>query len=219
MEKYHAADNVSRIFLLRHNGFEWLRCILTTSHESENQLSREMKTVIRHWALLPFFGMAGCTNFSALRQDFQESGTQLGRVAGETRSASCPDCPIVPVALEKPDSTHVHTYRVYERAGGFSLVIPGVSRYLFAFNDLNDDFQFQDDEPHAWLACRKALAPVDDVTCSRAAKGATTTTRISKYASVMVAAPFWNKCSIEQQSPNNADAEHPPKTKRNPLKK
>lgn len=113
----------------------------------------------------------------------------------------------------------VHTYRVYEQASACSLVIPGVSRYPCAFNDLNDDFQFQDDEPHAWLACRKALAPVDDVTCSRAAKGATRTTRTSKYASVMVAAPFWNKCSIEQQSTNNADAEHPPKTKRNPLKK
>lgn len=107
--------------------------------------------MIRHWALLLLFGMAGCTNFSALRQDLQESRAQLGRIAGETRSASCPDCPIVLVALEKPDSTHVHTYRVYERAGGFSLVIPGISRYLFAFNDLNNDFQFQDNEPHAWL--------------------------------------------------------------------
>lgn len=110
-----------------------------------------METVIRQWALLLFFSMAGCTNFSALHKDMQESRSQLGRIAGEALSESCPDCPIVLVTLEKPDSAHVHTYRVYERAGAFSLFTRGVSRYLFAFNDLNNDFQFQESEPHAWL--------------------------------------------------------------------
>jgi len=107
--------------------------------------------VIRRVLLLLACCLAGCTNFSALRQDLRETRTQLGQLAGNIVSDACPDCPTIVVALDAPAAKTLHAYRVYEKPGRFSMVTLGSTRYLFAFNDLNNDFQFQDNEPHTWL--------------------------------------------------------------------
>lgn len=107
--------------------------------------------MIHRLALLLACCLAGCTNFIELRQELQEARTQLGRISGTVVSKSCQDCPTILVALDVPASEQVHTYRVYERPGAFSMVTLGSSRYLFGFNDLNRDFQFQEGEPSGWL--------------------------------------------------------------------
>lgn len=102
--------------------------------------------------------LAGCTNFIELREDLQEAKTQLGRISGTVVSKTCADCPTVLVVLDDPTSEKVHTYRVYERPGAFSMVTLGSSRYLFGFNDLNRDFQFQEGEPSGWLRLPDSFA-------------------------------------------------------------
>ena len=109
------------------------------------------KTLIRRMVLLLACCLAGCTHFAALHQDLQESRTQLGRLAGNIVSDTCPDCPTIVVALETAESKTTQSHRVYEKPGPFSMVTLGSTRYLFAFNDLNNDFQFQNNEPHTWL--------------------------------------------------------------------
>lgn len=95
--------------------------------------------------------VAGCTNFSELRQELNEARSQLGRVSGHVVSKSCPDCPTILVALDAPTAKQVHTYRVYERPGHFEMVTFGGSRVLFGFNDLNNDFEYQASEPSGWV--------------------------------------------------------------------
>lgn len=114
--------------------------------------------MIRSVALLLACFLTGCTNFIELRENLQEARTQLGRVSGTVVSKTCADCPTVLVALDAPNSEKVHTYRVYERTGAFSMVTLGSSRYLFGFNDLNRDFQFQEGEPSGWLRLPESFA-------------------------------------------------------------
>lgn len=112
----------------------------------------------RRLALLFACFLAGCTNFIELRENLQEAGTQLGSISGTVVSKTCTDCPTILVALDDRASEKVHTYRVYERPGDFSMVTLGSSRYLFGFNDLNRDFQFQEGEPSGWLRLPDAFA-------------------------------------------------------------
>lgn len=104
----------------------------------------------RYLVLILVCLLTGCSNFLELRKELQESRTQLGRISGTVLSRGCPDCPTILVAIDDQNSSKIHTYRVYERPGAFSMVTLGGSRYLFGFNDLNNDFEFQQDEPHGW---------------------------------------------------------------------
>ena len=95
--------------------------------------------------------LAGCTNFLALRQELQEAQIHLRRISGTVVSASCPECPTILAAIDDPAAESVDTYRVYERPGRFEMVISRKSRFLFGFNDLNNDFLFQENEPSGWV--------------------------------------------------------------------
>ncbi|MDD2742099.1 MAG: alpha/beta hydrolase [Rhodocyclaceae bacterium] len=85
-----------------------------------------------------------------LRDELKEAKSRLGRIAGTVASPACQRCPTVLVALGADGKT-VHTYRVLERPGAFEMVTFGDSRLVFGFNDLNSDFQFQPNEPGAWV--------------------------------------------------------------------
>lgn len=91
--------------------------------------------------------LASCSNFLSLREELEEAKTNLGRIEGKVVSPTCPDCPVIIVALGEKGERSVHTYRVYEKTGPFQMVTFGGSRYLFAFNDLNNDFEHQSNEP------------------------------------------------------------------------
>jgi uncharacterized alpha/beta hydrolase family protein len=93
--------------------------------------------------------LASCGNFLSLREELQEAKSNLAHIEGKLVSPACQDCPVIIVARGKKGERSVHTYRVYEKAGHFQMVTYGGSRYLFAFNDLNNDFQHQPDEPSA----------------------------------------------------------------------
>ena len=104
--------------------------------------------MIKRLALvLTCLALAACGNFLSLREELQEAKTNLGRIEGKAISPTCPDCPVIIVAMGEKGERSVHTYRVYEKAGPFQMVTFGGSRYLFAFNDLNNDFEHQSDEP------------------------------------------------------------------------
>ena len=106
------------------------------------------------WRLLPavLLGLllAGCGNLLNLHADLKEARTNFHRVAGRIESPTCPECPTIVVALGDRSGRQVHTYRVFEKPGKFDMVILAGSRYLFAFNDLNGDFEYQPDEPSGW---------------------------------------------------------------------
>lgn len=108
---------------------------------------------------LALFCLAGCTNFSGLQQDRQEARASLGYIAGELASETAPNRPTIVVTLAAPEAKRALSYRVYERAGAFAMTVPGAARYLFAFNDLNHDFNFQENEPSAWLELPEHFGP------------------------------------------------------------
>lgn len=95
--------------------------------------------------------LAGCGNFLELRKELKEADSRLGRISGTVRSPDCERCPTILVALGDTEGKKVHTYRVMDHPEAFDMVTLGDSRYVFGFNDLNNDFQFQADEPSGWL--------------------------------------------------------------------
>ncbi len=105
----------------------------------------------RFWLVIACMAMAACGNFISLREELQEAKSNLGRIEGRLLSPACQDCPVIVVALAEKGERSVHTYRVYEKAGHFQMVTFGGSRYLFAFNDLNNDFEHQPDEPSGMI--------------------------------------------------------------------
>lgn len=114
--------------------------------------------------ILAFAGLlAGCTNFLELRQELRESQTRLSRISGTVVSPSCAECPTILIALDDPAAESVHTYRVYERPGRFEMVTFRESRFLFGFNDLNNDFQFQENEPSGWVTLPEDFAAASQV--------------------------------------------------------
>lgn len=94
-----------------------------------------------------------------LRRDLQELENSFGVLGGSTHSASCEACPTIIVALGETDGEQVLTYRVLERPGPFELAVPGGTRHLFAFNDRNNDFVHQPDEPSARLTLPADFGP------------------------------------------------------------
>ena len=94
--------------------------------------------------------LSACGNFLNLRKELSEAKSHLGYLAGNVTSPSCPDCSTILVALGDIDEKTVHSYRIYERPMDFEIVTFSKARYLLAFNDLNNDFEFQENEPCAF---------------------------------------------------------------------
>jgi len=94
--------------------------------------------------------LASCGNLLSLREELKEAKRGFIQVSGQLDSPSCANCPTIVVAMGDKKGKEIHAYRVFERAGSFQMVTLAGSRYLFAFNDLNNDFEYQPDEPSGW---------------------------------------------------------------------
>lgn len=103
------------------------------------------------FALIPALLLCGCTSLLELRRDLREIRDSFGQASGTLISPECPTCPVILASFGDQQGKTVHTYRVYESPGPFLLTTLPDSRYLFAFNDINGDFEHQPGEPSAWI--------------------------------------------------------------------
>jgi pimeloyl-ACP methyl ester carboxylesterase len=94
---------------------------------------------------------AGCGNFSRLAADIMESAGTLRLVSGSLQAPACERCELIVAVLGDERGDAIHNYRVFEHPGNFRIAALNTSRYLFAFQDLNRDFTYQDNEPGAWF--------------------------------------------------------------------
>lgn len=119
--------------------------------------------------IIPALLLSACSNLLDLRQDLIAARSTFALVAGSVESPACPDCPTIVVALGDHTGKKIHGYRVLESPGSFEIFTPGAPRHVFAFNDLNSDFQYQPEEPAGWYelpADFKAGQRIDDVQIS-----------------------------------------------------
>ena len=100
--------------------------------------------------------LSGCSGLVKLSSDLRETARDIRLVSGTVTSPACRDCETIIVVLADEAGSSVDNYRVFERPGAFRLAALATSRYLFAFQDLNGDFEFQSDEPSGWFDLRDA---------------------------------------------------------------
>lgn len=102
--------------------------------------------------------LSACGNFIKLKNELNEAKSHLGYLAGVVASPSCANCPTVLVALGDASGKVVYSYRIYERPTNFEILVLGDTKYLFVFNDLNSDFEFQPNEPCAVMTVPDGFA-------------------------------------------------------------
>ena len=105
--------------------------------------------------------LAACSNLLSLRNDLNQSKNSFVRLSGEIDSPLCSACPVIVVAMGDRSGKDIHAYRVLEGAGSFQMMALVGTRHLFAFNDLNNDFEYQPDEPSGWYDL-PAIAPLGE---------------------------------------------------------
>ena len=96
------------------------------------------------------FLLASCGNLLSLRDDLILAKNNFVRLSGEIDSPFCSGCPIIVVAMGDRTGNDIHAYRVFEGPGSFQMVTLVGTHHLFAFNDLNNDFEYQPNEPSGW---------------------------------------------------------------------
>lgn len=94
--------------------------------------------------------LASCGNLLSLRDDLIQTKNSFIRLSGEIDSPFCSACPIIVVAMGDRSGKDIHAYRVFEGSGSFQMNALVTTHHLFAFNDLNNDFEYQPDEPSGW---------------------------------------------------------------------
>ena len=106
--------------------------------------------------ILSVGALSGCSGLVKLSSDLRETTRDIRLVSGTVTSPVCRDCETIVVVLSDEAGQNVDNYRVFERPGMFRLAALATSRHLFAFQDLNGDFEFQPDEPSGWFDLRDA---------------------------------------------------------------
>lgn len=94
--------------------------------------------------------LSACGNLLNLKAELETKRQEFRTVPVKLVSSSCADCPVVMAALEDRDGKQVNAVQVYETASNATFTVPVSTRYLFAFHDLNHDFECQDNEPRGW---------------------------------------------------------------------
>lgn len=110
-------------------------------------------------AFLLIGSLSGCGNLLGLKRDLQDARTSFGQVSGVVESGACARCATIVTVLGDGEGPAVLGYRVFEQAGRFEVAVPANGRHLFAFHDLNGDFEYQTDEPGGWLDLPPEFAP------------------------------------------------------------
>lgn len=101
-------------------------------------------------ALLGIALLAGCTNLLRLSADTRETRERLRILEGTIEAPTCGECPLIVVVLGDESPPVVHNFRVFERSGSFRIAALRESMYLFAFQDMDRDFSYQQAEPATW---------------------------------------------------------------------
>lgn len=113
--------------------------------------------------LTSLFLLSGCGNLARLAKDIRETGDQLRVVSGRISAPVCKDCEIIIAVSGDDQGQEIHNYRVFERSGNFRLAALRDSRFLIAFQDLNQDFSYQANEPAVWYKLTESEIKSGDV--------------------------------------------------------
>lgn len=104
-------------------------------------------------AIAVSLGLSGCGNLLKLRGEINEGQQMVLKLSGNlTTTSDCANCHTVVVVLGDAAGTQVDNLRIYDGAGPFDVMALQRSRYLFAYQDLNDNLEHDAGEPYAWYA-------------------------------------------------------------------
>ncbi len=113
-------------------------------------------------ALASSLGLGGCGNMLKLRGEISEGQQTLVKLSGQlTTTPGCEHCHTVVVALGDAEGKRVDNLRFYDGSGPFDVVALQTSRHLFAYQDLNDDLEYDAGEPYTWYAIAPGVQPAD----------------------------------------------------------
>jgi pimeloyl-ACP methyl ester carboxylesterase len=102
--------------------------------------------------------LSACGNLLSLKEELKLGKQEFRTVSVTLVSENCVDCPIVIAGLEDRDGKQVTAVKVFETASEATITVPVTTRYLFAFHDINRDFECQDNEPRGWAELPKGAS-------------------------------------------------------------
>ena len=106
---------------------------------------------------------ASCT-FSKLEDDLVNLQAISHRFSGTVTAERSETDAIVVVGLRDRKGGNISSFRVMSKPGPFEFVADPEPTFLFAFDDLNKDLKFQENEPYGWAAKGDAVDPLTEVT-------------------------------------------------------
>jgi pimeloyl-ACP methyl ester carboxylesterase len=95
--------------------------------------------------------LSGCSNLLNLKSELAEAKQLITTISGNVNSKSCKNCATVLVVLRDKEGLEVDTYQVFDKPSEFTINTLPKSRYIFAFHDQNNDFEYQKSEPYGWF--------------------------------------------------------------------
>ena len=104
-----------------------------------------------------------CT-FSKLEDDLVNLQAISHRFSGTVTAERSETDAIVVVGLRDRKGGNISSFRVMSKPGPFEFVADPEPTFLFAFDDLNKDLKFQENEPYGWAAKGDAVDPLTEVT-------------------------------------------------------
>lgn len=90
--------------------------------------------------------LSGCANLIELKRNIQSYDRNVASVSGELLDPACRDCPILVVALDA--RLQPLSYKVFEHPGAFRVLVSTRAERVFAFQDVNGNYQYDVGEPY-----------------------------------------------------------------------
>jgi uncharacterized alpha/beta hydrolase family protein len=103
----------------------------------------------------------GCT-FSKLEDDLEDLATVTHEYSGVVLAEELESDSIVVVAMADPDGDEVLGYWMAYGESEFTMRLPAGEIYFVAFNDLNKDLTFQEEEPLGWGSGGQAVVGAEE---------------------------------------------------------
>lgn len=92
--------------------------------------------------------LTGCTVFSRSQRDLDNYNASVTQLNGTLASEVCSACGVLVVAMDARGQPL--SYKQFERAGSFEMLISSTAQSVFAFHDNNNNLQYDPGEPFAW---------------------------------------------------------------------
>ena len=103
--------------------------------------------------------LSGCAFFSQSQRDLDTYNASVTQLSGTLASEVCGVCSVLVVVMDARGQAL--SYKHFEHAGPFEMLISSTAQSVFAFHDNNSNLQYDPGEPFAWQLLRApGLLPV-----------------------------------------------------------